>query len=151
MTDDLELVSVVCPACYAEEAIYLGRMGALRWFRCQACGMEYNLQERETAHERLLRLFDEAGYQVCDRGHDFTLVATFERTGGDRFALQWAVQAPEGEPVRVRKLLDYDGWRPAAEPSVPAVLSAIEAAEIADSLRGWPEQAEWHVTGLVRL
>lgn len=98
----------------------------------------------------LLRQMGEAGYQVADRGHDFTVVCTFERTGGDRFSLQWAVQAPEGEPVRVRKLLDYEGWRSAAEPTVAAVLSAIEAAEIADTRRGWPEQAEWQVTHLVR-
>ncbi len=103
-----------------------------------------------SAQERLLRQFEAAGYQVADRGFDFTIVATFERTGGDRFALQWAVRAPEGEPAAVRKLLEYDGWRPAAEPSMAALLTAIEAAEIADSHAGWPEQAQWHVTHLVR-
>ena len=149
MSADLDLVGVVCPACSSDRAEYMGRRGAFRWFRCAECGTEHGLQERETAHERLLRQSEAAGYQVANRGHDFTILVHFHRKHGDTYPLQWAVQAAEGEPVRVRKLLDYEGWRPVAEPTVPAMLAAIEAAEIEDTAAMWPELEQWHAIGLV--
>ena len=104
-----------------------------------------------TALDRLFQQAAAAGHQVIRRGDGFAIVVHFRRSGGDTYPLQWAVQVAEGGPVRVRKLLDYDGWRPVAEPTVAAVLAAIEAAEMADSLAGWPDMAQYHVVGLAEV
>jgi transposase-like protein len=37
-----------CPTCGGNESgRFLGRMGKLRWFRCEACGMDFNRQTGE--------------------------------------------------------------------------------------------------------
>ena len=109
------------------------------------------MSKDETVQERLFRQAEAAGHQVSKRGDGFVIVVHFWRSGGDTYPLQWAVQAAEGEPVRVRKLLDYDGWHLAAEPTVAAVLAAIEAAEVGDSRAGWPDMPQYHVAGLAEV
>lgn len=34
-----------CPICEGPDSIgiYLGTLGQLKWYRCQACGIEYNI------------------------------------------------------------------------------------------------------------
>jgi transposase-like protein len=31
-----------CPACDSDEAVELGVLGILKWFRCRACGMDFS-------------------------------------------------------------------------------------------------------------
>lgn len=109
------------------------------------------MSKPETVQDRLFRQAAAAGHQVSRRGDGFVIVVHFRRSGGDTYPLQWAVQAAEGEPVMVRKLLDYEGWRRAAEPTVAAVLAAIEAAEMADSRAGWPDMPQYHVVSLAEV
>ena len=33
----------MCPMCGCDEANELGRLGALLWVRCRACGAEYHI------------------------------------------------------------------------------------------------------------
>lgn len=42
-----ELDAPECPAC-GGEGTELGSLGALTWFRCRACGIDFNLKETET-------------------------------------------------------------------------------------------------------
>ncbi len=109
------------------------------------------MSESETVQERLERLLSAAGYRCHQRATGLGVEVEFKYTDGSIYSLQWVIDAPEGEPVRVRKLLDYDGWRPVAEPTVAAVLAAIEAAEVADSRAGWPDMPQYHVAGLAEV
>ena len=148
MNTDLDSLGVICPTCGGEQAISLGRRGNLHLFQCRQCGAEYTLREREALQAKLMRHAEQAGYQVADRGNDFTLVATFERTDGSIYSLEYAVRAGESGPVEVRRLLD-DQWHAAQQPTLQGVLKAIEAAEITDTAAGWPTMPEYHAQRLL--
>ncbi len=39
-----------CPVCDGDESgRFLGRLGELRWFRCESCGMDFNRKTGEVA------------------------------------------------------------------------------------------------------
>lgn len=38
-----EAETTTCPACGHENDTALGTLGRLRWYRCRACGVDYNV------------------------------------------------------------------------------------------------------------
>ena len=149
MSDDNSL-DLLCPKCDSLDTIHTGAQGGLDWFLCRECGTEFGFQPLDPLG-LLGPLLSAAGYQVRERAGGLGLVVAFQRTDGSRYELEWLIDAPEGEPVRVRKLLDYGGWHLAADPTMAAVLAAIEAAEMADSRAGWPDMPQYHVAGLAEV
>ena len=37
----------MCPACHSKNAVLLGFLGLLKWFRCRDCGTDYSRQVRQ--------------------------------------------------------------------------------------------------------
>ena len=148
MSDDNSL-DLLCPKCDSLDTIHTGAQGGLDWFLCRECGTEFGFQPLDPLG-LLGPLLSAAGYQVRERAGGLGLVVAFQRTDGSRYELEWLIDAPKGEPVRVRKLLD-DTWHLAADPTMAAVLAAIEAAEMADSRAGWPDMPQYHVAGLAEV
>ena len=148
MNDDNSL-DLLCPKCDSLDTIHTGAQGGVEWFLCRECGVEFSFQPLEPL-EMLGLLLSAAGYQVRERAGGLGLVVAFQRTDGSRYELEWLIDAQKGEPVRVRKLLD-DTWHLAADPTMAAVLAAIEAAEVSDSAAGWPDMPQYHVAGLAEV
>lgn len=44
-----------CPACGNAISTLLGRLGNLLWFRCHACGIDYNITGEHIHYATLLR------------------------------------------------------------------------------------------------
>lgn len=47
MTEQLDVLPLVCPTCGHDGALHLRRVPPLRWFSCVVCGQIYSLRERE--------------------------------------------------------------------------------------------------------
>lgn len=146
--NDGDSLGLMCSECGSSDTIHTSLQGGAWWFLCRECGAEFNLQAHEPQLERLERLLSAAGYRCHQRATGLGVEVEFKYTDGSIYSLQWVI---DDEPLRVRKMLDYDGWRPVAEPTVAAVLAAIEAAEMADSRAGWPDMPQYHVAGLAEV
>ena len=146
--NDGDSLGLMCSECGSSDTIHTSVQGGAWWFLCRECGAEFSLQAHEPQLERLERLLSAAGYPSHQRPTGLGVMVAFKRTDGSQYALEWVI---DDEPLRVRKMLDYDGWRPVAEPTVAAVLAAIEAAEMADSRAGWPDMPQYHVAGLAEV
>jgi transposase-like protein len=42
----------MCPGCNSPDAIELGFLGCLKWFRCRDCGILYNRQVKTSSRRR---------------------------------------------------------------------------------------------------